>query len=116
MRPRRWYTSFAAPPHGFDAVVREALVSISNGSIDDQAWAQASLPVARSGLGIRSAQHLSVPAFLASIASIAELVSAIHGTPQEDPDRPEALARWRDYNCCFSLSLRLAYSRYVRLG
>jgi len=78
----------------FDSVMREALESISNGAIDDSAWAQASLPVARGGLGIRSAQQLSVPAFLASVASTANLVTAILGTPQEDPDKPEALALW----------------------
>jgi hypothetical protein len=78
----------------FDAVIREALESIVNDSINDQAWSQASLPVARGGLGIRSAQPLSYTAFLASIASTTDLVTAILGSPHEDPDRPEALAQW----------------------
>jgi hypothetical protein len=78
----------------FDAVIREALELIVKGSINDQAWSQASLPVARGELGIRSAQPLSYTGFLASIASITDLVTAILGSPHEDPDRPEALAQW----------------------
>jgi len=88
--------SWKAPTElaSFDAIMRNSLESICNGTMDDQAWAQASLPVARGGLAIRSAQQLSVPAFLASIASTVDLVTAILGSPHEDPDEQEALALW----------------------
>jgi hypothetical protein len=78
----------------FDAVIRDTLDSLLNCSLDDQTWAQASLPVARGGLGLRSAQNLSPTAFLASFASTAELVTTILGSPQDDPDRQEALDHW----------------------
>ena len=80
----------------FDQVMRESLESILNCSIDDPTWAQASLPVAKAGIGIRSARDLSVPAFLASIASTSDLVTAIlaNSIPPVDPDLDEALAIW----------------------
>ena len=80
----------------FDQTMRDSLESILNCSLDDQTWAQASLPVARAGVGIRSARDLSVPAFLASIASTSDLVQAILGTsvPITDRDHAKAMSLW----------------------
>jgi hypothetical protein len=80
----------------FDKVTRSALEIITNVSISDSTWAQASLPVSRGGLGIRSAGDLSVPAFLASIASTAYLVPSILSRTSHcpDPDHEEALWIW----------------------
>lgn len=61
----------------FDNTLREALEAILNVKLDDTTWAQASLPVPRGGLGVRSARDLSVPAFLASVTGTADLVSEI---------------------------------------
>jgi hypothetical protein len=65
-------------------------------SIDDASWEQSSLTVSRGGLGIRSARNLSIPAFLASIACIKDLVSSITGFYylSTDPDCDIALANW----------------------
>ena len=53
----RCIPSWKAPnefaPFGY--VMRDALESITNSAMDDEAWFQASLPVAKGGLGIRSA-------------------------------------------------------------
>jgi hypothetical protein len=86
----------------FDQVMRNGLSAIANVIIDDQTWAQASLPVSKGGLGIRSARDLSIPAFLASIACTSDLVSSILGyinnTP--DPDCEVALHQWHSITNC----------------
>ena len=61
----------------FDSTLREALSAILNVDLNDDQWAQASLPVRNGGLGIRSAQMLAPSAFLASAASTLELQQSI---------------------------------------
>jgi hypothetical protein len=80
----------------FDGVMREGLEAITNVCINSKTWIQASLPVSRGGLGIRSACNLSIPAFLASIACTKDLVSSITGssTGITDPDYDAALETW----------------------
>ena len=61
----------------FDDIQKTSLESICNLAIPPNAWKQANLPVRLGGLGIRSAEALSIPAFLASAHSVSDLVSAI---------------------------------------
>ena len=57
----------------FDNTLRAALSVILKVDLNDDQWAQASLPVRNGGLGIRSAQMLAPSAFLAAAASTLEL-------------------------------------------
>ena len=52
----------------FDDLQRSALCQITNVSLTDEQWLQASLPVRNGGLGIRRVQSLAPSAFLASAA------------------------------------------------
>ena len=61
----------------FDGHLRSALSRISNTSISDTQWLQASLPIRYGGLGIRQVRSLALPAFLASAASTSDLQSQI---------------------------------------
>jgi len=61
----------------FDNTLRAALSVILNLDLNDDQWAQASLPVRNGGLGICSAQILAPSAFLASAASTLELQQSI---------------------------------------
>jgi hypothetical protein len=80
----------------FDSIMRSALEQITNVTLDDDAWAQASLPVSRGGLGIRSAIDLSVPAFLASVFYTSGLVSSILRSVPYIPykDSEDAFVKW----------------------
>ena len=49
----------------FDAGLRRSLERITNSSLDDLAWQQASLPINMGGLGLRQASAAALPAFLA---------------------------------------------------
>jgi len=61
----------------FDIVIRDSLSTTLNVDLDDQRWAQASLPVRWGGLGVRSIVLLAPSAYLASAASTMELTSAL---------------------------------------
>lgn len=60
-----------------DDLIRRSLASITNTDVTDTAWRQATLPVSRGGLGIRRTEEISLPAFLASVYSVAGLISVI---------------------------------------
>ena len=61
----------------FDSVLRDSLSATLNVDLDDQRWAQASLPVRWGGLGVRSITLLAPSAYMASAASTMELTSAL---------------------------------------
>ena len=61
----------------YDEVQRSILESITNVSLDDSAWTQASLPVKNGGLGIRSAVVLAPSAYLASVTASHQLILQI---------------------------------------
>ena len=61
----------------YDEVQRSILESITNVSLDDNAWTQASLPVRNGGLGIRSASVLAPSAYLASVTASHHLILQI---------------------------------------
>jgi len=61
----------------FDNILRSSLSAISNVDLSDLAWSQATLPVARGGLGIRSVVSLAPSAFLASAAATLGLQASL---------------------------------------
>jgi len=61
----------------FDNTLRAALSAILNVDLNDDQWAQASLPVRNGGLRIRSAQMMAPSVFWASAASTLELQQSI---------------------------------------
>ncbi|HSN23938.1 MAG TPA: reverse transcriptase domain-containing protein, partial [Methylomicrobium sp.] len=65
----------------FDDLLRSAVSSITNCELSDIQWLQASLPVRDGGLGVRRAQSLALPSFIASATSTKELQAAILSEP-----------------------------------
>ena len=51
----------------FDDLIRDTLNNILGSSINDQQWAQAQLPVAMGGLGLRGAMDHSAGAYVSSV-------------------------------------------------
>ena len=66
-----------------DDVIRSSLSIITNTAMNDTTWKQATLPVSRGGLGIPRTEERSLPAYLASVFSVAGLISTI--VPDADP-------------------------------
>ena len=62
-----------------DKILRECLCNLLNADMSDNQWLQATLPVRRGGLGIRSISQLAPSAFLASYNSTRELQLQILG-------------------------------------
>jgi hypothetical protein len=58
-------------------MIRTSLASVTNTDMTDSVWRQASLPVSKGGLGIRRTDELAIPAFLASVYSVQQLVCQI---------------------------------------
>ena len=50
----------------YEEELRKILQSILNVTLDEKAWTQCTLPVAKGGLGIRLASDVALPAFLSS--------------------------------------------------
>lgn len=82
--PRLLYTLRCCPSWNhltflkiLDNVQRTTLERICNISLSPTAWKQATLPISLGGLGIRSTEVLSIPAFLASAHSVTGLVCSI---------------------------------------
>src|SRR6218665_1217535 len=80
----------------YDAVLRSGLSRILNLPLTDEAWIQASLPIKRGGLGIRSVTSLALPAFLASAASTDSLQAIMLGNAAstKDETREELKIKW----------------------
>ena len=70
----------------FDGTMRIGLQNILNISFTDTQWLQATLPIRLGGLGIRRAESLAIPAFLASAAFTSEIQSNILGALIIQPD------------------------------
>ena len=61
----------------YDEVLRNSLSATLNVDLDYERWRQASLPVRRGGLGVRSVVLPAPSAYLASAASTTELSSSL---------------------------------------
>lgn len=55
----------------------KVLSSVLNISFDDRSWSQASLPIRFGGLGIRKISDVALPAFLASVHGVHDLIGNI---------------------------------------
>ena len=53
----------------FDGLLRTAIDQLTNSSLTDTQWLQASLPIKDGGLGVRRVASLATPAFISSAAS-----------------------------------------------
>ena len=103
--PRLMYLLRASPSYkcpnilkNIDDLIRSALCDITNISIDDVSWLQASLPIRSGGLGIRSSGGLAIPAYLASTHSVSDLVLSL--LPEvfrisANNDLQDALSIWK---------------------
>ena len=81
-----------------DHLQRKLLESLCNVQLDDNAWTQASLPIAAGGLGIRSFTLLAPSTFLASAAGSAHIARLILPAPlKEVPIHHQSVAldHWR---------------------
>ena len=100
--PKIMHTLRSSPCHGhetlhkFDDLLRTGLENITNLSISDIQWIQASLPVSTGGLGVRRVASLALPAFLASAAATHTLQSLLLRNSHHSPDlhRDNLLSTW----------------------
>jgi hypothetical protein len=76
LRTSRAY-NFPGLLSSFDEIIRDSLCSICNTDIVSSIWTQASLPISLGGLGIRRAEELALPAFIASVYSVHDTISNI---------------------------------------
>ena len=105
--PKLTYSLCCAPCYSrhllaeYDAVLRSSLQSIINVDLSDEAWEQATLPVANAGLGIRRATDIALPAFISSVAGSQSLISQLmpqrlqHISGVNDPAFNTALLEWQ---------------------
>ena len=79
-----------------DESVRCGVTKITNVSLSDDAWRQATLPVGLGGLGIRAVRDLALPAYLASLRSSAPLAKAVYSLASPCIERlwTSALEEW----------------------
>ena len=83
-------------------MIRSTLQSVLNVALSDEAWEQATLPVAKGGLGIRRASDITLPAFLSSVAGSQALVSLLlpqhlqHVSGTNEPSFTAALTQWQN--------------------
>ena len=59
-------------------MIRSSLAAVTNTAMTDSVWRQATLPVARGGLGIRRTEEIAIPAFLASVFFVKDLLFMIN--------------------------------------
>ena len=72
----------------FDQTLRSALCKLTNSTLSDSQWLQASQPIKDGGLGVRRVSTLALSAFLASAAGTQSLQEAILS---QCPSQPDAL-------------------------
>ena len=78
-----------------DALIRDTLSRTLNIDLCDQAWQQASLPVNASGLGLRTASSLALPAYLSSVASTRDEVKSVIPDYTGGEDAQRLLEEWK---------------------
>lgn len=60
-----------------DIIIRRSIENITNNTFSENSWLQATLPISKGGLGIRSAASLSLPSFLSSFSAVKKSISNI---------------------------------------
>ena len=94
--PKILHTLRSAPCAGhpdldrFDGLLKTGLSLITNSSLSDLQWTQASLPIKDGGLGVRRVASLAPSAFLASAASTLDLQEHILYRSATSPDHTVA--------------------------
>ena len=114
--PKISFLTRTVPPHiglpvfqRFDRAVRATVESIVGVPFSDTQWTQASLPVSKSGLGLRRAEDHSPAAYLASISDTAAVVREITNSPDPAEGDPDSDAVSPSSH--FSIALRLFNSK-----
>ena len=82
----------------YDYILSNAVMSITNTSLDATALSQAALPVRWGGLGIRSAITVAPSAFISSLLSSETMICQLlpqRAMPYRDPLADEAISKWR---------------------
>ena len=81
----------------FDGLIRDTLIHILGSAIQDKQWAQAQLPVAMGGLGLRGAVNHSAGAFISSVYASEVLKEGLlpHGNVHLDISTAMALLMQR---------------------
>ena len=104
--PKLSYTLRSAPCYThqllseYDDTIRSTLQSILNIQLSDDAWEQATLPIANGGIGIRRATMIALPAFLSSVVGSHTLVQQLlpgrlqHMSGSNDPSFSAAVREW----------------------
>ena len=75
----------------FDSIIRGALSRILGATLTDEQWAQASLPVAMGGLGLRTASDHAPTAHVVSLLAAQHLLDGLLGEDEEEPRLPQPL-------------------------
>ena len=75
----------------FDCLIRGALSHLLGSPLTDVQWAQASLPVAMGGLGLRSAADHASAAHAVSLLAAQPLLDGLLGEDSEEPQLPQPL-------------------------
>ena len=75
----------------FDFIVRGALTRLLGATLSDQQWAQAALPTAMGGLGLRSAADHAPTAHAVSLLVAQSLLDGLLGEDEEEPSLPQSL-------------------------
>lgn len=94
-----WY--YPSLVNDFDGAIKETTEILLNVSLNTQQWHLASLPIRIGGLGIRRAQDVSLPAFLASAGGVSDLVTNIlplNGDKATIPFSADAWTMWSALN------------------
>ena len=76
---------FACSLNAIDQKVRTTASQITNVSLDENQWKQASLPVQHGGLGLRSITQLSLPCHISSMHQTLPLTRKILNSPDLQP-------------------------------
>ena len=84
-------TAFLDELAEFDNIIRGALSRILGAVLTDPQWAQASLPVAMGGLGLRSAVDHAAGAHAVSFLTCQTLLDGLLGENTEEPRLPQPL-------------------------
>ena len=75
----------------FDSTMRGALTRLLGSTLSDQQWAQAALPTAMGGLGLRSAADHAPTAHAVSLLAAQPLLDGLLGEDEEEPSLPQSL-------------------------
>ena len=86
--------------------MRQSLEKINNIPLKEDQWTQSSLPVARSGIGIRRATDIALPAFLASAHGASVAASRLlHSDIAEE--------EYQDLRMEIDIFTKLLHNRYI---